>query len=527
MPPLIAGLMDPRAYDHPVDRVELIETHISWVLLAGDYAYKIKKPVALSFVDFSSLAARRHFCEEELRLNRRLAPRLYLDVVPVTGSAGSPRMGGQGAALEYAVRMRRFGQDALFDRLLACNALRAEWIDRLASQIASFHSDASAAAHPGLGAPAQVLQAALDNFTDMLPHASPARRAALERLQAWTQRGFERLGDALAARQRDGWIRECHGDLHLRNIALIDGAPVPFDCIEFSPELRWIDVISEAAFLAMDLADRGRADLGWRFLDHYLAATGDYAGVRVLRFYLVYRALVRAKVHDLRARQLPDRAQEGARLQAAADHYLRLADELAHDASPALVLMHGFSGAGKSRVAAALAPVLGAIRIRSDVERKRLFGLAALDSSHSPVNAGIYAASTSERTYARMADLAGIVLSAGYPVILDAAFLAHPQRKRMYRLAAESDVQLRVVDCSVPADTLRERVAARAAEGADASEATLAVLAGQLASHDALVEAERKHLIACDLQGPESTSVAACVAQVLGTLDRQPRRATP
>lgn len=518
MPPLITALMDPRAYDHPVDRVELIETHISWVLLAGDFAYKIKKPVVLPFLDFGSLPARRRFCEDELRLNRRLAPELYLEVVAITGSPGSPHMGGTGEALEYAVRMRRFPQDALFDHLLGRGALSPQLIERLAERIATFHAAAPPAGDSRRGAPARVLHAALDNFQEMIPHAGAPRRAALERLAGWTGEIFERLRPAFVARQRAGRIRECHGDLHLRNIVAIDGEPVAFDCIEFSEELRWIDVISEVAFLVMDFDDRGRRDLGCWFLDTYLAGTGDYAGVAVLRFYLVYRALVRAKIHDLRARQVKGEPREAARLQEAADHYVTLADELANGRAPALVLMHGFSGAGKSRVAAALAPALGAIRIRSDVERKRLFGLDATARTHSGVDAGIYARQASARVYAQMADLAAGVLDAGYPVILDAAFLTRAQREPMRQLAKRRGVPLRIVDCTAADASLRERIATRAREGRDPSEATTAVLSKQMASHDPMVDAEMQHLVRCDMDGIESANVAACVARVLDSL---------
>lgn len=519
MPPLIAALMDPRAYGHRADRIELIETHISWVLLAGDFAYKIKKPVVLPFLDFGTLPARQRFCEDELRLNRRLAPEVYLEVVAITGSVESPRMGGTGKALEYAVRMRRFPQDALFDHLLGRGALSPQLIDLLAERVAAFHANSSRSSDSRWGAPERVLQAALDAFTDMMPHAAPQRRAALEPLDIWTRDTFERLRSAFAARQREGWIRECHGDLHLRNIVEIDDKPVAFDCIEFSEELRWIDVISEVAFLVMDFADRGRPDLGFRFLDAYLAGTGDYAGVAVLRFYLVYRALVRAKVHDLRARQVQDEPRESARLREAADHYVALADDLAHGHAPALILMHGFSGAGKSRVAAALAPALGAIRIRSDVERKRLFGLEATASSDSPVGAGIYTRDAGARVYARMAELAASVLDAGYPVILDAAFLARPRREQMRALARERGVPLRIVDCTVADAALRERITRRAsAAGRDASEATVEVLAKQLASHDPIANDDAPHLVRCDMSGAESADVAACVTQVMQSL---------
>ena len=518
MTPLITALTHPDAYRHPVSAVELIETHISWVLLAGDYAYKIKKPVVLPFVDFGTLAARRRYCEDEVRLNRRLAPQVYLGVVPITGDDKAPVVDGSGAVLEYAVKMRRFEQDALFDHMLAHGELSHELIDRLAERIAVFHAEAPTTTDPAFGTPDKVLQPALDNFSEMLPHADSRRRATLENLAAWTQQTWTRLEPVFAARHRDGWVRECHGDLHLRNIALIDGQPVPFDCIEFNAEFRWIDVINETAFLVMDLMDRGRPDLGYRFLDGYLAATGDYAGVAVLRFYLVYRALVRAKIHDLRARQANVDPGEAARLQAATDHYLTLAGDIAQTGKPALILMHGFSGAGKSRVAAALTEVLGAIRLRSDVERKRLFGLRSTDRSHSQVDAGIYDPQANQQTYAHLAKLAETILTAGYPVILDAAFLARWQRQPMQQLADKLGTPLRIVDCTADIDTLRDRVNARTALGDDVSEATLAVLESQITSHDPFDVAEQAHLVPCLMQGAEADNVATCVTNVARSL---------
>lgn len=514
MTPLIIALTDPKAWRHAVDRVQVIETHISWVLLAGEYAYKIKKPVVLPFVDFGTLAARHRYCQDELRLNRRFAPQVYLDVVPITGSSKSPKVEGDGDAIEYAVKMRRFDQQALFHHLLAEGALEPALIDKLAKRIAAFHARAPATTAAEFGTPEKVLQPALDNFREMRPYADTRRRATLQALEAWTRGAFARLEPVFAARHRDGYVRECHGDLHLRNIVLLDGQPVPFDCIEFNAQFRWIDVINEAAFLVMDLLDRGRPDLGYRFLDRYLAETGDYAGVAVLRFYMIYRALVRAKVHDLRARQAQDDPPEAVRLQCEADHYLALAADIAHGAAPVLILMHGFSGAGKSRVAAALVEALGAIRVRSDIERKRLFGLDGSARTDAKVDAGIYDPQASSRTYAHLAKLAEGILEAGYPVIVDAAFLVRAQRDPMYELASKLGKPVRIVDCTADADTLRERLAARAAQGSDPSEATLQILEHQMATHDPLRATERQRVVQCDMRGSEPTRVNACVGNV-------------
>lgn len=519
--PLIDALADLGAYTHPVDNVQVIETHLSWVLLAGDYAYKIKKPVKLAFVDFSDLTARRTYCEDELRLNHRLAPQIYLEVTPITGTLDAPLVGGDGPALEYAVCMRRFDQDEIFSELARRDTLEPELIDALAVRIADFHAHADVvAADSGLGTPAAVLQPALDNFHEMAEHAGPGRAAELDGLENWTRNTYASLEPLLAARQRDGFVRDCHGDLHLGNIARIDGEAVPFDCLEFSTELRNIDVINEVAFLVMDLMDRGRPELGFRFLDRYLQMTGDYAGIRLLRFYIVYRALVRAKIHDLRARQAADTNDnaEAGRLQSAADHYLALARDTAESERPALLLMHGFSASGKSSVATALVERLGAIRLRSDVERKRLFGLAAGHDSRAEPGAGIYDRDAGARTYAHLADRAGELLAAGYPTVIDAAFLAHTQRHSMRALAAKRGVPLLIVDCNAPVDTLRERLQTRAAEESDPSDATLTVLENQLESHDPFTADETPAVVNCPMDGDRHEVTRACAERVASLL---------
>ena len=390
---LLAALRKPACYPHAAGAVDLIETHISWVFLAGDYAYKIKKPVSLGFLDFSTLEKRRFYCEEELRLNRRTAPGLYLDVVPVAESRDGLRVGGTGKAIEFALRMRRFPQEALADSLARCGKLGAAEVDAIAAAIAAFHATVPAAALDAeFGSPELVTAPALANFEQLgRLVVDPAEGAQLAGLRAWTLSESSRLHEAFAARKRDGFVRECHGDLHLGNVAFVDGRPVPFDCIEFDPKLRWIDVMNEVAFLAMDLLEHGLAAAAWRFLNAYLETTGDYAGVRVLRYYLVYRAMVRAMIACIRLHQ--PGAGEAAQGRAHREYgeYLALAGSLAASERRALVVMHGLSGSGKTTVAQKMSESLGAVRVRSDVERKRLHGLAAGARTHARAFGGIYA----------------------------------------------------------------------------------------------------------------------------------------
>ena len=498
--PLFAALERPECFPHPVSGIRVVETHISWVLLTGTYAYKIKKPVNLGFADFTTLELRRHYCGEELRLNRRFAPGLYLDVVPICGSAGAPRIGGDGPAIEYAVKMREFPQDALASRSLAAGKFGAGDIDALASWAAEFHAGTPAAPADGmLGSPEAVRSSALQNFDQMLPLVkTQSDDGALRALQLWTSHELTARRKALEARKAGGFVRECHGDLHLGNIALLDGKPVPFDCIEFSDELRWIDVMNEAAFVVMDLEDRGRGDLAWRFLNRYLEATGDYAGIEVLRFYLVYRALVRAKVHLVRSRQPRLRRDEKLHLAQACHEYLLLARRFSAPRGTAVILAHGPSGCGKTTATQSLVEQLGAIRVRSDLERKRLHQMAPLAASGSALGAGIYSAESNTATYRRLGVLAQVILAAGFPVVVDATFLLRAEREAFRAIAEKFEVPFRILDFRAPVELLRARVEQRLARANDASEADLAVLERQIAMRESLTPAEMEVATAVD-----------------------------
>ncbi len=497
---LITALHDPSCYPHPVRRVDVIETHISWVLLTGDYAYKIKKPVTLSFLDFSTLEARRRYCNEELRLNRRTAPQLYLDVVPITGSVSRPAIGGTGNALEYAVRMRQFPGDALLDRMARGATLQPQHLDHLAQRLAEFHSQIGwASADTAFGSSQRVLDSASRNFSE-IESLAPIEEdlQSLQRLRDWTRSEHALLSVLLDSRKLDGFVRECHGDLHLGNIALIDGVPTPFDCIEFNADFRWIDVMNEIAFLVMDLLDHRLPRLAFRFLNAYLEITGDYAGVRVLRFYLVYRALVRAKVACIRAHQTGIGGDEKRHDEQLFRDYLQLAQRLAAWSRPALIVMHGLSGSGKTTVSQVLLESLGAVRLRSDIERKRLHGVKPAARTGSAIETGIYAASATEGTYDQLAQSARALLLAGYPVIVDATFLKHAHRDAFRRIAAAHGVPFAIASCVAQEATLRERVVKRDREGKDASEAGVVVLERQIATQDPLAKDESELAIVFD-----------------------------
>jgi aminoglycoside phosphotransferase family enzyme/predicted kinase len=513
MDALIGKLRNPALYPHPAASVELLETHISWVLLAGDFAYKIKKPVDFGFLDFSTLSRRRFFCHEELRLNRRLAPDLYLDVIAIAGTEDCPEFNGSGAVIDYAVKMRRFAENALFDRLLAENRLEARHIDALADTVAAFHAAVPRAGADDAHGSAEAIQtAALENFSHIYP-LLPAGddTAGLDALRAWTEKQYEILQPLLQARKTGGFIRECHGDLHLGNIVLIDNRPVPFDAIEFNENLRWIDVISEIAFTVMDLQAKNRTGLAYRLLNRYLAATGDYAGCRLLRYYLVYRGMVRAKIALLGLAQSDDTHGRSA-LWVRYGQQLRFALDCIRPHTPLLLLCRGFSGCGKSTLAARLAERLPAVHLRSDLERKRLSGLSATADSGSPLQQGIYTPDMTERTYRHLAARAEKLLQGGFSIVADATFLKHWQRDLLRRCAHACAARLVILDVQTGEAVLRKRIEQRLGTRLDTSEATLAVLERQLQEHEPLTAQERLATLPVDGECADGDSLANAIA---------------
>lgn len=507
---LVDALRDPACYPHPAGEVEVRETHISWVLLAGEFAYKVKKPVRLPFLDFSTLAQRRHFCEEELRLNRRTAPAIYLGVVPITGDAGHPRIGGAGPAIEWAVRMRRFPANALFADLARDGRLTTGLAEALAANVAAFHASLPRAVPPqDFGSVAAVVSPALDNFREIEALPGAARFAAIAaELQRWTRLEAMALTARLVERREAGFVREAHGDLHLANAVLAEGRPMLFDGIEFDPRLRWIDVIADAAFAYMDLLHHGLPRQAWAFANRYLEETGDYEAIPLLRFHAAYRAVVRAKIAAIdAARAAGDEAVELAAA-SAAESYLRLARDLTRPAARSLVVMHGLSGSGKTTVARRLAQALRAVCLRSDVERKRLHGLAAGARTASALREGIYSIPGSDRTYGRLALLAGLALDAGYPVIVDAAFLDPARRKAFAEVARSHGAAFEIAACVASTEVLRGRITGRERAGSDASEAGLRVLELQAREYAPLDAAERIRATVFDTSTPAWEAVA-------------------
>ena len=484
---LIQALQSPDCYPHAVTDIRLLETHISWVLLAGEFAYKIKKPVDFGFLDFSTLAKRQFFCYEELRLNQRFAPGLYLDVISIGGSPQYPVLGSK-PAFEYAVKMQRFAEQDVLEHVLERGELTRQHLQSLAKRLAEFHAELPpASSDAGYGNADHVAAPARQNFQQLALLLDDSYSARLQHLHAASEAEFQRCQSLFAQRQQTGKVRECHGDLHLGNIVLLGCQPTLFDGIEFNPVLRWIDVINDLAFLLMDLQHRQRPDLAFACLDTYLQASGDFAGLSVLRFYLGYRAMVMAKVSVIRAKQLG-----GQTNLTQCERYLRLAEQVYLSAKPALIITYGLPGCGKTTVSQIILEKYQAIRLRSDVERKRLFGLSAEQSSDSAIAGDIYTQEATQRTYQHLLDVSRQTLQSGFSVIVDAAFLKLSERESFRQLADQLHMPFAIVAIHIAESLQRQRVIKRQH---DASEADLIVLEKLKLACEPLVDAEQPYVV--------------------------------
>ena len=501
---LVQALRDPACYPHPVGSISMIETHISFIVLTGTFAYKIKKSVDLGFLDFTTLEKRRFFCQEEIRLNARFAPQIYLDVVSIGGTREFPKVGDDARAFEYAVKMLEFPQEALADSVLAQGELTSRHIDLLAKLVAEFHARSQRSRESdGYGTPEAILASVAQNFAQI--RAVPDHAAnlpVLDAIEAWTRQEHTHQLLVFAQRKREGQVRECHGDLHLGNIVFLDGEPRAFDCIEFNPDLRWIDVMNEVAFVVMDLHAAYRPDLARRFLNTYLEFSGDYGGLRVLRYYFAYRAMVRGKIGLIRASQLAPGSEGQGPLQEGGRRYLELARSGTRPGPGFLAITHGFSGSGKTRLSQPLVELTGAIRIRSDIERKRMHGISSMDHQEPGIVSGLYSAHVTESTYQRLRELAGTILESGHGVIVDATFLKRRHRDIFRDFAASARVPFSIIDFTVREEILRERITVRLDQGQDASDANLAVLDHQLATHEPLQTGELAFVFAYDASRP-------------------------
>ncbi len=497
MSELLQWLRDPSVYpDRFETPVVLHETHISWVFLAGDYAYKVKKPVKNDFIDYSTLQRREHFCQEELHLNRRFAEGLYLAVVPITRDGDRIRVEGSGEPIEHAVKMHRFAEHDLLSDRLASGLLTHRDVLDLASCVARFHQAAAkSSAGRQWGSPEIVLADAEDNFHDLQACDWLRSSIALAQLHHWTTQFAAAQWSRIAARRELGFVRECHGDLHLDNVIRWRDQITPFDGIEFCERFRWIDVLSDAAFLVMDLAARGHREWGRVFINAYLDITGDHSCLAMLRWYVVYRALVRAKVAAIRGQQAG--ISDGQRREAVEDcqRHIELARGSSRPSAPRIWITHGASGSGKTLGCQEVIQRQGAIRLRSDIERKRHHRLRPTQRpGDAQQRAALYSEQASEATYECLLRLARQVVQDGFSVIVDATFLRIRQRHQFRVLAESLGARFTILDFDADPATLRRRVKERLSRGTDASDADLAVLEWQLATREPLTREETRYV---------------------------------
>lgn len=488
LPRLIQAMLKPDVYPHPVKQpIELIQTHISDILLTGDYAYKLKKPVNFGFLDFSTLALRKHFTHEELRLNQRAASELYLSVVAITKTETGFELDGKGVPVEYAVKMKQFPAGNLFLDLLHRGQLNPELMIILAYQVADFHRHATVNDRIRSFGSIEKIRSAIDeNYTQTQAFIGRGQtQQQWQETQAYTNHQFEAGNDTsgrdrFQARLDQNKIRECHGDLHLGNICLWGDRVFLFDCIEFNEAFRFTDTICDVAFAVMDCEAQGRADFGNIFLNAYLEASGDWGGVSVLSLYLSRQAYVRAKVNSFLLDDPQVEAGEVPKIQARARAYYHLAWRYTQAKAGRLILMSGLSGSGKSTIAGQLAPRLGAIWIRSDAVRKHLAGISLLARDGLDASgAELYSPEMGQKTYARLLELGLMLAGLGETVILDAKYDRVALRQAVLARAKRAGIPIAILSCEAPLEVLRERLNQRRG---DVSDATADLLAAQSVS---------------------------------------------
>lgn len=509
LPPLIQQMMQPGFYPHPVtEPIEMIQTHVSYVILTGDYVYKLKKAVNFGFLNYSTLELRHHFCNEELRLNQRGAAEIYLEVLPITQSDTQFELAGTGTPVEYALKMRQFPQDGLLLSVFERGDLTERLMEELGRVVAQFHAKAPTNDYiKSFGEPEQVRKAFDENYEQTEKYIGGAQtQSQFDDTKKYSERFFGESQELLYSRIKNNWIRECHGDLHLRNICLLEDKILLFDCIEFNEPFRFVDVMFDIAYAVMDLEARQRPDLANAYLNTYVEEIGDWEGLQVLPLYLNRQSYVRAKVTSflLDDPGVPDAEKEKAKQTAA--HYYTMAWEYTKPRQGKLILMSGISGSGKSTIAKKLARRMGAIHIRSDAVRKHLAGVPLYERG----GADLYGPEMTEKTYGRLLEL-GIKLAAtGYPVILDAKYDREALRQDAIAQSQSHQLPLQIFHCTAPESVLRDRLNSRSG---DITDATADLLAAQIAAAEPFTEAELAYVTTLDTTQDLDTLVAQILSQ--------------
>ncbi|UKO96655.1 bifunctional aminoglycoside phosphotransferase/ATP-binding protein [Nostoc sp. UHCC 0870] len=507
LPALIQQMLQPGFYPHPVQEpIQLIQTHVSYVLLTGDYAYKLKKPVNFGFLDFSTLEKRQHFCQEELRLNKRGAAELYLEVLPITLEGEQHILGGTGDPVEYTVKMRQFPQETLLSSLFADDKLKETDLEELGRVVAQYHVKTETNDYiRSFGEVSQIRAAFDENYEQTAKYiGGPQTQAQFDETKAYTERFFAERQELFQRRIQNDYIRECHGDLHLRNICLWQDKILLFDCIEFNEPFRFVDVMFDIAYAVMDLEAQQRPDLSNAYLNTYVEQTGDWEGLEVLPIYLNRQSYVRAKVTSflLDDPSVPATVKEEASKTAA--QYYKLAWEYTKPKQGKLILMSGLSGSGKSTTAKYLARQTGAIHLRSDAVRKHLGGIPLYERGGDD----LYTPEMTQKTYARLLNLGIILANQGYTVILDAKYDKQELRQEAIAQAQKHQLPLQIIYCTAPLEVVRERLVNRTGDIADA---TVDLLASQLKQTEPFTDTEKPYVQIWDTTQPSQTQLSKVI----------------
>ena len=513
LPEIVQALLNPEIYPDPTQRVELVQTQMSFLFLTDRYVYKVKKSVNFGFLDYTTLEKRRFFCQQEVKLNRRLSPDVYLAVVTITDENGNFSIEGQGTPTEYAVKMRRLPQERMMNILLNRNQVSPEMLADVAKKIADFHRRAETGATiNNFGGLDTVIQNTDENSTQTEKYiGTTISQQKYDRLKSYTEAFIQKNTPLFHQRVNEGRIKDCHGDLHAAHICFTDGIAI-YDCIEFNDRFRYCDVTSEVAFLAMDLDHYGRADLSRAFITSYVAESRDTELLELLNFYKCYRAYVRGKVESFQLDDPYIEDTEKSHLLESAGSYFDLADSYIRS-RPVLVITTGFVGTGKTALAQALARRLGLVAISSDVTRKRLASIPLTEHHFQEFDTGIYSTEATRKTYDRMFDEAKSILTEGGSVILDASFIKSRERQTAKRLAEEADADFFIVECTLDEAIIRERLDKRMKEGS-ASDGRWEILEPQKKHFEPITEASPANHIKVNMASPPDKLAKEVAARI-------------
>jgi uncharacterized protein len=503
LPALIQQMLVPEFYPHPVTTpIKLMQTHASTILLTGEFAYKLKKPVNFGFLDYSTLEKRQYFCQEEIRLNQRGAEKLYLEVVSIVKQGNKYHLGSDGEIVDYAVKMVQFPQENLLSNMFEAATITVADIEEMGRVVADYHNRAQTNRYiSSFGSIDRIKQSIDDNYHQTEKYIDRIQtQQQFTETKAYTDRFLSAYPQLFCDRIVGGFIRECHGDLHLRNICRWHNQILLFDCIEFNEPFRFVDTMYDVAFVVMDLEARGRKDFANRFLNTYAEQTGDWAGLQVLPMYLSRQAYVRAKVTSFLLDDPGISIQERAAAAQTAGDYYRQAWEYTHARQGRLIVLSGLSGAGKSTLGKQIAQQLGGVHLRSDAVRKHLAGMPLTSKGDD----SLYTPEMTANTYQGVLALGSKLAAQGFTVILDAKYDRRSLRAAVVDLAQAEGIPLQTIHCTAPEHVLRDRLAHRTGDIADA---TVDLLASQQAAWEDFTPAERDYVTTVDTTQDLSTFI--------------------